>query len=339
MRRADAIPGRPAAQTRALRWGFGGIVLIAATATACAGRAPLADHPLPPVPPRHAALFALPDEPLRPAVGAIERRGTYTVRRVSFPSVLEAPGLEPVQVLYYLPNQGRRFPLAIVLPITRGDFFSRRFALFLVERGYACVQFRSQGDLGRLHGDPVGLPLFRDLLRARVIDTRRLLQWVLTHDEIDGNRIGLVGFSHGALVGGLLIAVEPRIKAAVLMLGAGDLSGVIASSAQSSLRRIREGVTADQGLTTQEFYDAAAATLEDVDPLTYAPLVAPWRVVMINARFDRVIKRRYVEALWREYGQPELVWLPTGHYTAALFSPYARQKVLTHFRRVFGGDR
>jgi hypothetical protein len=60
---------------------------------------------------------------------------------------------------------------------------------------------------------------------------------------------------------------------------------------------------------------------------------------MINARFDRVIKRRYVEALWREYGQPELVWLPTGHYTAALFSPYARQKVLTHFRRVFGGDR
>ena len=93
---------------------------------------------------------------------------------------------------------------------------------------------------------------------------------------------------------------------------------------------------ADEGLTPREFYDNAALTLEDVDPLTYAPFVVPWRILMINARFDHVIRRPHTRALWRAYGQPELIWLPAGHYTAGLFSPYARHKVFEHFRRVFG---
>jgi hypothetical protein len=306
---------------------------------ACAGRPLFTDHPVPPVPSRHTALFAVPGDPLRPELGPTKRRGTYTVRSVTFASVLDAPGVGPVEAFYYLPNEGRRFPLALILPITRGDFFTKRFAVYLVERGYACLRFRSHGDLARLNGNPVSLPLFRDLLRARVIDTRRALEWVLNHQEIDGDRVGMVGFSHGAIVGGLLSAVEPRVKAAVLVLGGGDLAGIIGSSREPSLRRIREQIMADEGLTPQEFYDAASATLEDVDPLTYAPLVTPGRLVMINARFDRVIRRPYTETLWRAYGRPELIWLPTGHYTAALFSPYARHKVLTHFRRVFGGDQ
>ena len=322
--------------TRAVPWPAVTLVLALA---ACAGRPLFPDHPVPPVPSRHTALFAVPGEPLRPKLGPTKRRGTYTVRSVTFASVLDAPGVGPVEAFYYLPNEGRRFPLALILPITRGDFFTRGFAIYLVERGYACLRFRSHGDLGRLSGNPVRLPLFRDLLRARVIDTRRALEWVLTHPEIDGDRVGMVGFSHGALVGGLLSAVEPRVKAAVLVLGGGDLAGIIGSSDEPSLRRIRDGMMADEDLTPQEFYDAASAALEDVDPLTYAPLVAPGRIVMINARFDRVIRRPYTETLWRAYGRPELIWLPTGHYTAALFSPYARHKVFTHFRRVFGGDQ
>ncbi len=322
--------------TRAVPWLAVTLVLALA---ACAGRPLFTDHPVPHVPSRHTALFAVPREPLRPELGPTRHRGTYTVQRVTFASVLDAPGVGPVEAFYYLPNEGRRFPLALILPITRGDFFTKRFAVYLVERGYACLRFRSQGDLARLNGNPVSLPLFRDLLRARVIDTRRALDWVLTHPEIDGDRVGMVGFSHGAIVGGLLSAVEPRVKAAVLVLGGGDLAGIIGSSHEPSLRRIREQIMADEGLTPQEFYDAASATLEDVDPLTYAPLVAPGRIVMINARFDRVIRRPYTETLWRAYGRPELIWLPTGHYTAALFSPYARHKVLTHFRRVFGGDQ
>jgi pimeloyl-ACP methyl ester carboxylesterase len=162
-----------------------------------------------------------------------------------------------------------------------------------------------------------------------------VLDWALTRQEIDPQRIALAGLSHGALVGSLVAAVDPRIRATALLLGGGDLAAIIRDSDQHSLERIRDSVMAGQGLTRESFYDTVAPTLEDVDPLTYAPLVSPRRVLMINARFDRVIPRPYVEALWRAFGRPELVWLPSGHYTAALFSSYARHKMAAHFARIF----
>jgi dienelactone hydrolase len=162
-----------------------------------------------------------------------------------------------------------------------------------------------------------------------------VLDWVLTRAEIDGTRVALVGMSHGALVGSLVTAVDPRIRAATLLLGGGNLAAVIRDSHEGSLERIRDDLMANDGLTRDSFYEGVAPTLEDVDPLTYAPLVSPRAVLMINARFDRVIPRRNVEALWRAFGRPELVWLPTGHYTAGLFSSYARHKALAHFTRSF----
>jgi dienelactone hydrolase len=288
------------------------------------------------VPDRHTALFAVPTEPLEPRIDPAKHRGTYSVQRLTFDSVLRAPGLPPVEAFFYLPKEGRRFPLVLILPITRGDFFSTEFAVYFAERGFACVRFRSHGDVGRLYGDPASLSMFRDLLRARVIDTRRVLDWALHRSEIDDDRVALVGFSHGAIVGSLVAAVDYRIKAAALVLAGGDLAGIIRDSAQDSLSRLRKAVMADHDLTAAGFYDAASAALEDVDPLTYAPLVSPRTILMINARFDHVIRRPYAEALWRGLGRPELVWLPSGHYTAGLFTAYARHKIFDHLARVLG---
>jgi hypothetical protein len=309
-------------------------LLVALVLAGCAG--PIAaQRQAGMTPERETALFAPPAEALQPRVDPAKGGGTYSVQRLSFESVLRAPGLPPVEAFLYLPKEGRRFPLVMILPITRGDFFSTDFAEYFVARGFACISFRSQGDVGRLYGDPASLSFFRDLLRARVIDTRRVLDWALRRQEIDPTRVALVGFSHGAIVGSLVTAVDPRIKAAALVLGGGNLAGIIRDSHQESLARIREGLMADEGLTLEAFYDTAGATLEDVDPLTYAPLVSPRTVLMINARFDRVIRRPYVESLWRELGRPELIWLPAGHYTAGLFSSYARHKILDHITRVF----
>ncbi len=324
------MPSSPIpAVVRAARLGL--ILLLAA----CAAPAPAPERSPSPVPDRHTALFDVPLEPLAPRIGSVKRRGTYTVRRLTFSSVLHAPGVEPVEAFLYLPNEGKRFPLVLLLPITSGDYFSKGFAVYFAEQGYACVRFRSQGDIGRLYGSPVSLALFRDLLRARVIDARRVLDWTLQRQEIDPDRIALVGLSHGALVGSLVAAVEPRIRATALLLGGGDLAAIIRDSHQHSLERLRDKVLADEGLTRQSFHSWAAPTLEDVDPLTYAPLVSPREILMINARFDRVIPRPNVESLWRAFGRPELVWLPTGHYTAGLLTSYARHKIAAHFARIF----
>ena len=54
---------------------------------------------------------------------------------------------------------------------------------------------------------------------------------------------------------------------------------------------------------------------------------------MVNAYFDTVVRREYANALWERSGQPHRVLLPTGHFTAFLYLPYARWLTYRHFRR------
>ena len=56
--------------------------------------------------------------------------------------------------------------------------------------------------------------------RTAIVDMRRLVDWAATQPEIDASRIAFVGFSMSALVTSTLVANEPRIAGAVLMMGA-----------------------------------------------------------------------------------------------------------------------
>ena len=67
----------------------------------------------------------------------------------------------------------------------------------------------------------------------------------------------------------------------------------------------------------------------------YAGRLPPKRVLMINAYFDNVIIRECSLALWEMSRQPHLVMLPTGHFSAILYLPYARRLTYRHFRRCF----
>lgn len=54
---------------------------------------------------------------------------------------------------------------------------------------------------------------------TNIIDVSRLVDWAESRDEIDAGRIGLIGFSRSAIVGGLMAINEPRFTAVVLVMG------------------------------------------------------------------------------------------------------------------------
>jgi len=56
-----------------------------------------------------------------------------------------------------------------------------------------------------------------------IVDLRRAVDLLEMRDEIDRERIGYLGVSYGAAMGGLLAGIEPRIKAFVLAVGDGGL--------------------------------------------------------------------------------------------------------------------
>jgi dienelactone hydrolase len=259
--------------------------------------------------------------------------GLYQVQKFRLPTSLKTDLRQSeYQLFYYRPNGRGPFPGVVILPITRGDYYTQNFAIYLAERGYACLRFESTRNF--TDDSYKTLESAERLLQHYVIDVRRGIDWLSAQKEVDSHRLGIMGISLGAIVASVVMEVDSRIQAGVFLLGGANLAGIIDSSEENSLIKFRRRVMEHDGLDTQQFRDAAARMLKPVDPMSYAHRLDPRRVLMINGYFDQVIHREYAKAFWEASSRPELVFIPTGHYSAGLLVTYARAKTIAHFQKI-----
>lgn len=271
---------------------------------------------------------------IRPVLGREKSHFAYTVRKLTYPSV-EGHGKE-VHAYFYRPSGEHSLPAVLILPITDGDYFTEHFARFLAEQGFAILQYESRGEIReRISPNQTGrvaLRHFRNYLQAYVVDVLRGIDWLESQPRIDRARIGLFGISQGAIVGSLVAGLDPRVRSGVFILGGGGLAGILSSTEERSLAQIRERILLSGEFSQESFHQEADTTFSPVDPLTYAHCIQSSAMLLVNARFDRVILPPYAEILWEKMGKPPRIQLPAGHYTASLFLPYIRFATLRHFQ-------
>jgi len=278
-------------------------------------------------------LFSYKREALQPRIERLKEENTFYIERVTFPSSL-APHW--VTAYHYTLKSGQDAPTIIILPILGGNyFFSKNCARYLARRGFSCLRFeRTANPL-----DPEkGLTHTEMALRHAVIDIRRSIDWLGHRGGAHLNRIGVLGISMGAIVAVLASEVEPRIKAAAILLAGGDIATILATSKEHMVIRFRAGVMRTRGIDLQQFHEDATRILAPVDPLTYASGSDPKYILMVNARFDSVVPPPCSEKLWEALGRPLWIRIPTAHDSSALFLPYLRYRVLKHFREAFAGE-
>jgi dienelactone hydrolase len=152
--------------------------------------------------------------------------------------------------------------------------------------------------------------------RQAVIDARAALGWLRER----GGPVGLIGFSLGGIIAHLLMSLEP-LDLGISVLAGGNTAGVVWEGTLT--RAYREAMQA-RGIT----YRRLAALWRIGNPSLFAARVRARRVLMVNARYDQVIPRRYTEELWHALGQPMIRWLAAGHITAFLFRHVIVDEVL-----------
>jgi dipeptidyl aminopeptidase/acylaminoacyl peptidase len=157
-----------------------------------------------------------------------------------------------------------------------------------------------------------------------VLDIRRAAAWLGAQEEVDPLRLGVAGISLGGITAALAAGAEPRFSRVALLLAGGDVAQIGWESKETD--RLRKSWLASGG--TRE---SLAEILRQVDPVTYAGNVRG-RVLMMNASHDEVIPRAATESLWRALGQPEIVWMDAGHYSAARFIFETLARVTDFFR-------
>jgi dienelactone hydrolase len=262
-----------------------------------------------------------------------EQIGGVVMERVTFPSAMTTPWAENnlVPGELYLPAGAKadgKLPAAVVLDILDGRaILPRMMARALAQRGVAAFYFpmpyynvrRPKDDAHKklAEQDPKNV-LYP--IRQTVMDVRRGKAVLMTRPEIDPTRIGITGISLGGIMTSLAAGVDGEFYRVAPIMAGGDLATIIFHTRET--RKVREMLLA-RGIDR----DALAKLLEPVEPLNFASRIEPATCLMINASYDEVIPNATTLALRKMIGDPTILWMPTGHYSCALFLPNAEQKV------------
>lgn len=157
------------------------------------------------------------------------------------------------------PADGASGPPVLVLHGSGGQPFTRH-ALAFASNGYTALALQYFGDHETLPDDLVEIPLEY---------VERAIQWLLDHDRVEGDRVGLFGVSKGGELALLTGSEYSSVGAVVSHVG----SGVV-----------WQGVTADSGIADGSSWS------KDGEPVPYVP-------ARLDADWERDSPRGYVDSL------------------------------------------
>ncbi len=147
-----------------------------------------------------------------------------------------------------------------------------------------------------LHGERKGKEALSQFAFPKVVregnrDYRRAIDYLATRKDVDIKRIGLVGNSMGSMMGSILGAVDPRVRAFALCVG-GD--PVIDAAKQLP--------------------DSFRASVFPSCPSLYIGHIAPRNILMLNGRQDTVMEANTSNRLYAAAKQPkQQILYDSGH--------------------------
>jgi formylglycine-generating enzyme required for sulfatase activity/dienelactone hydrolase len=225
------------------------------------------------------------------AESADDAHPDWRVEKVSFAA---AYGRERLPASVYLPKQGRPpyqavvfFPGSNVLTQRSSAQINVRLLDFVIKSGRALVYpiYKSTFERGDevTHDYPSETNSFREHVIMWAKDVRRTVDYLESRPDIDRERIAYMGVSWGGAMAPVYLAVEPRIKAAVLIVPG--------------------------------FY--AQRSMPEVEAINFAPRVTI-PVLMLNGRFDFFYPEQGTQIpMYRLLGAPDAqkrrVVYDTGH--------------------------
>ncbi len=245
----------------------------------------------------------------------------FEMSLVTFPSPIKTAHAvnNTVHTEYFRPLSPGKHPAVIVLHILGGDFeLSRLFCRNLAQHGVSALflklpyygERRVEGESVRMISEDPAATIAG--MRQAVLDIRRGAAWLAAQDEVDPRQLGIFGISLGGITSALASTAEPRFSKICLMLAGGDMAQIAWESPEVADIRKR---WVEKGATKEQFYEL----LKQIDPVTYGANVRGRKILMLNASHDEVIPKACTEALWRAFGEPEIVWMEAGHYSAMRF--------------------
>lgn len=158
--------------------------------------------------------------------------------------------------------------------------------------------------------------------------------------------ISIIGISLGSMFSIMAMGLDKRIEKGVFILSGGDYSVITwKSPVMFKVRDIykKKNITRESCLAARTLLHPFTKSVKKCknpfniktniiclyfDPLSFAPLIKPERVLMINGLFDFIIPREATKRLHRALGKPKIIWFPTDH----LYLYFFKNKIITYIK-------
>jgi len=264
--------------------------------------------------------------------------GPVRVYDVTFPSPVKTKVEEnnTVHGHYYQPAGDGPFPACVCLHILGGGFeLSEMSANSLARQGIAALTIkmpyyakrRGEGENGRRRMISFVPEHTAEGMTQAVLDVRRAAAWLANREEVNSQKMGVTGISLGGIMSALSSAAEPRFKKVAIYLGGGNLALGIWENPHPHAQQFRKLWLQNGGT-----YESFLKIMAPVDPHTYGHLLEDRDVLMVVAKHDEILPPKSSIALWESIGKkPELVWLDSGHITAAMYIFGETRRLTTFF--------
>ena len=236
----------------------------------------------------------------------------YTCNRIKLKS-----RLGEITIDYYQRPE-KSDSLVLVFPVLGGrNIFSNHFAKHFARNGFDSAVVHRNSDFKK----PENFDRLEEVFRNNIVQDRVALDFF---EEVYGKRkFGSFGISRGAINAAMTAGVDPRLEHNVLALGGADLVNVFRDSSERGINKFRKKVMKMKNITENEFYETLTNTVK-TDPKNLAPYIDAEKTLLILAVFDQSVPFKYGLKLRRLLGQPDTVFLFSGHYTALVYTQFVK---------------
>jgi dienelactone hydrolase len=227
-----------------------------------------------------------------------------------------------IQDISYASPAGGRVPAYLVVPSGSGPFA----AIVFVHWGqgnrdeflHEAMALAGAGIISLCIDAPFARPDFQQahddtpetqavLLKQSIIEARRAVDLLVERTDVDPQRVGYVGHSYGATIGGILAAVEKRARIYVLMGGLPSLADSYSTSQNPEIVQERETIPPEE---LQSFINI----MKPLDTDQYLGYAAPSVLFMQFARQDELVTEEEAERFFKAASEPKTIhWYDSGH--------------------------
>lgn len=227
-------------------------------------------------------------------------------------------------------RNNEKIPTVFILPPIVGEtVLDRRLASRFCNNGMASYILNVVKAIP-LEEEIPNLYVHNDTYIRALVGVQTVIADLKNDPQLNGN-YGILGMSLGGMIATYIAGSEPLIKASVIVVGAGNVPGVLAYSNQETVQEQRDARKKLFNIPNDVAYENLLKPLVPNDPINVAANVRPGSMYMFIANNDRTVPTKYQQELRSKVPDPLVFVMNANHLNGIIKAGTIHAGKITNF--------